>query len=60
MRKVQDIRTYERKPSVQQYEDLKAGIKGFLVHFPLQFLAEQDLQIPVFSPEYLMPQESFV
>lgn len=60
MRKVQDVRAYERRPSTEEYEGLKGGIKGFIVHFPLEFLAEEDLQIPVLSPEYLMPQESFV
>lgn len=60
MRKVQDIRRYERQPSTEEYEERKSGIKGFIVHFPLEFLAEEDLQIPVLSPEYLMPQESFV
>ena len=60
MRKVQDVRTYERSPSIEEYEGVRDEIKGFLVHFPLEFLAEEDLQIPVLSPEYLMPQESFV
>ena len=60
MKKVQDVRTYERSPSTEEYEGVRDEIKGFLVHFPLEFLAEEDLQIPVLSPEYLMPQESFV
>ena len=45
---------------IEKYHQHLPNIKGTLVEFPFNFLAEERLSISKFSMEYLLPESSFI
>lgn len=57
---------FQEKSNLSVYSTKKDLFKGFLVQFPLNFLANEDLKLTLFNKksiltkEFIIPQESFV
>ena len=49
----------ERQELLNNYYNLKNNFKGHIVEFPLHFLEEEDLGIPFFAAENLVPERNF-
>lgn len=57
---ISEIVGFESQAHTENYEQLKDGLKGYLVEFPLDFLKNEDLRIPIFTKEYVIPDDNFV
>jgi phospholipase D1/2 len=57
-RRISDL--VKAQTSLDDYATNVDSIKGFLVDFPLEFLADEDLKITIFSKEYYIPDITFV
>ncbi|XP_051909778.1 phospholipase D1-like isoform X2 [Hippocampus zosterae] len=62
VRNILELEGYLSKPGLDQEDPARAQeelkkIRGFVVQFPLQFLAEQNLLPPIGSKEAMMPME---
>ena len=60
MRSIKARTQFESEARPELYDSVKDEIKGHLVEFPLDFLADEDLRIKVFNMEYYVPDESFI
>ncbi|KAK0153606.1 Phospholipase D1 [Merluccius polli] len=62
VRSILDLEGYLSKPGLEKEDPARAQeellrVRGFLVQFPLQFLAEQNLLPPIGSKEAMVPME---
>lgn len=57
---ISELPAFQAQESLEAYPQLCENVKGFLVEFPLLFLAREDLKISIFSKEYYVPDINFV
>lgn len=57
---ISELAAFQAQESLEAYPQLCENVKGFLVEFPLMFLAKEDLKISIFSKEYYVPDINFV
>jgi len=60
MKTVKDVEEMAEKKNLEKYDELKEGIRGHAVWFPLQFLEEEKLAAQISSMEYYIPDETYV
>jgi len=57
---ISELAGFQAQESLEAYPQLCENVKGFLVEFPLRFLAREDLKMSIFSKEYYVPDINFV
>lgn len=60
IRSFKQLSKFEAEAEPESYQLLKDNVNGILVEFPLNFLEDENLQISVFSKEFLLPDDSFI
>lgn len=56
---LKEIKDFKLKRNLNTYEDLGEKIKGHIVQFPVNFLADEVLTFGITNKEYYLPHISF-
>lgn len=59
MKKFKDIEIHKNIAQIQQYDNLKSEIQGFVVDFPTEFLKDEDLKFSLLETEFYCPDHNF-
>ena len=57
---ISELGQFQAQEALEDYPQLCENVQGFLVEFPLRFLAKECLKISIFSKEYYVPDINFV